>query len=243
MSSQSRIFKFFASPRGRRTTFFSAVGAAVASFSVNFFPHTFLIDKYREFVAIYKDGIERPISDSLKERFKIAQEHLKVTDFERSWMEPFVVAGFDTYHIGSTKFRYGALVGIPVNYTYTSANEIDKSSIIVRGKPVDWNSPGGLLLQEALVLADDEKIFGITREMCQLMNNKVYFNSFIGTGAIASYYVFTNTINNRLKLFYRPLSMRVFFYSIMGFFMYGLYCFVQDYTQVSYFNSIVKFYH
>lgn len=95
-----------------------------------------------------------------------------------------MVSGFEAYNIGSLKYRFGALVGIPINYTYTAHNEIDKADIIIRGKPVDWSSNGGKLLEESLVLKEDEQIFGIARELVQLRTNKVLLNSIYPTATI-----------------------------------------------------------
>lgn len=100
MASQSRFFKFFESARGRRFTFYSSVSAALGMFAVNFFPHTFLTTQHREFVANYKDGSERAVPDTLKKKFEIAQDYLKIIDFDRRSMKPFIVTGFDMYHLG-----------------------------------------------------------------------------------------------------------------------------------------------
>lgn len=233
MASQSGFFKFFASPRGRQFCFAASVTAASVSFGFHFLPHTVFTSKHREIVASYREGAERPVSETLQKRFEIAQEHLQLSDFEKKWMKPFMVSGFDTYHIGSVKFRYGAFTGIPVNYTYTASDDIDKADIIIRGQSVDWNSRGGKLLEEALVLTEDEQIFGLVRESFQLVNNNVYLNSFYGCGALTMYYLITTALNNNMKLFYRPLSLRLSLYSLVGLFCLGNYALITDYSQVS----------
>lgn len=106
MASQSRILNYFASAKGRKFTFYAAATTAIGAFSVNFFPHTFLVSQYREFVASYREGTERPISESVKRRYENALEYIKVSDFERNLMEPFVVTGFDLYSIGSCKYKH-----------------------------------------------------------------------------------------------------------------------------------------
>lgn len=100
MASQSRFFKFFESARGRRFTFYGSITVAMGAFAVNFAPHTFLVSKHREFVANYREGTERPVSDTLKNRYEIAQDYLKLIDFDKRLMKPFIVTGFDLYNIG-----------------------------------------------------------------------------------------------------------------------------------------------
>lgn len=183
-------------------------------------------------MASYREGAERPVPSALLERFNIAQELLKLSDFERVYMKSFMVSGFDLYHIGSLKYRFGALVGIPVNFTYTSAAEIDKSDIIVRGKLVDWNSQGGMLLEQSLVLTEDEQIFGLAREILQLQNQKVLLNSLYPCGTITGCYFLASYLNSKMNFFYRPLSLRVMLYCLVGFFGYGVYSFFTDFLQV-----------
>lgn len=109
-------------------------------------------------------------------------------------------------------------------------------NIIQRGKPVDWNSQGGKLLEQCLVLSDKEQIFGIAREILQLQSNTIYLNSFYSGGTIFGYYAATSAINSKLRLFYRPLSLRVTMYGIVGLFLFGVYSFLTDFTQVSFFS-------
>lgn len=237
MASQNRLFNYLASARGRRFSFYAATSTALGAFLVNFAPDTFGVKKYREIVATYREGSERPVSDRLQKRFEIAMEFLEVTDFEKRFLQPFMVSGFEPYHIGSLKYKFGALVGIPINYTYTDPSEIDKADFIIRGKPVDWNSKGGQLFEESLVLSEDEQIFGIAREIIQLRSNKVLLNSIYPTATIFMMYTIASGLNSKLRLFYRPLSLRVCLYAIVGFFGFGIFSLLTDFTQVSGFTS------
>jgi hypothetical protein len=48
----------------------------------------------------------------------------------------FTVFGFDILHIGSSTFRTGALIGVPVNYAYKSSiSPADKKNIVVSYVP------------------------------------------------------------------------------------------------------------
>ena len=181
-----------------------------------------------------RNGIERKVSETLEKRLVTALNSLKITDSERDFFVPFIVSGFDLYSIGSTKFRDGCIVGIPVNYTYTASDEIPRTEITVRGyDQVDWSSNAGKLLQEGLVLSEPEQIFGMCREILELKSHKVLFNSLCPVGSILLYYSITSTINTRNQLFRGPLSLRLVMYSIVGLFSIGMYFFVKDFTQVA----------
>jgi hypothetical protein len=53
---------------------------------------------YRGIVAAYEEGREKTVSESILKRYEIAQEisakKLKMSDFERSLMQPFVVSKY-----------------------------------------------------------------------------------------------------------------------------------------------------
>lgn len=110
----------------------------------------------------------------------------------------------------------------------------------MRGKPVDWNSQGGQLLEQSLVLTEDEQIFGIAREALQLHNHGVFLRSLYASGTIVLTYTLASTLNSKLRLFYRPLSLRIALYGIVYSFGYGIYTLLTDYTQVSSMPSLPK---
>lgn len=155
-----------------------------------------------------------------------------MTDPERALLKPFVVAGFDLYSIGSTTFKYGGLVGIPLNFTYSAADEIPRADIKLKGyEDVDWQSEGGKLLEQGLIFTEDEQVFGIAREMLELKTSRVLFNSLLGSGSIFMYYSITNGINHSQRLFARPLSLRLVLYTLAGLFTSGVFCMMKDWNQ------------
>lgn len=232
MSWQSKFFGFWSTPRGRQVTFGVSVTAAISAFTLNYTPHGFLQYKYREFIANYHQGTERPVTDKLKDKVDIAQDLLQLESFEKKFVSSFMVSGFDVRHLGSLRLRFGANVGIPINFTYTSSDSIDKGAVIVRGQPVDWNSKGGHLLKEALVLKDDEQIFGICSELLYMRDKNLLLHSLFPTTGIFVYYLMTHNINSKLHMFHRPMSFRVGLYGICGFLAYGLYAFATDFLEV-----------
>lgn len=163
----------------------------------------------------------------------MALNSLKIADAERNFFTPFMVSGFDLYSFGSTKLLNGGYVGIPINFSYTAADEIPRTEVTVRGnEQVKWSSEAGQLLQESLILTEPEQIFGMCKEILELQTNKVLFNSVYASGAIFFYYVFTHSTNVKQDLFKRPLSLRFVLYSLSGLFTLGIYFLLKDFTQV-----------
>lgn len=180
------------------------------------------------------NGVLRQTPETIKKKYDLALELLKVSDFDRNFLKSYMVFGFDTYSIGSTKFKYGALTGIPTNYMYTSPNDIERGEITIRGQKVNWSSEGGKNLEQALVLSDDEQVFGIAREIIQLQTQKVLLNSIFPCASIIGIYTMAHALNTKLLLLQRPFSVRGFLYVIVGLFGYGVYCLMTDLTQVRY---------
>jgi hypothetical protein len=181
----------------------------------------------------YRHGIEKKVSKVLEDRFIMALNSLKITDSERNYFTPYMVTGFDLYSFGSTKLLNGTFIGIPINYSYTAADEIPKGDVMVKGSTqIEWNSEGGRLLQEGLVLTEPEQVFGMCKEICEGMTHKVLLNSLYLVASGLFYYAFTSTLNAKNKLFQRPLSLRVMLYTLAGMFTTGIYWTVKDATQI-----------
>ncbi len=172
-------------------------------------------------------------------KFEKAAQLVNATEVERNLYEAFMVSGFDLYSIGSTSFRQGAFVGIPLNYTYQSADEIPKGEVMVKGyDQVKWSSKGGNLLQEGVILTEEEQVFGMAREMMQLRGNHILYRSLIGSFSIFMYYSMTSRINHVQRLFARPLALRLILYSISGLFCSGVYFALKDALQITVENNV-----
>ena len=61
------------------------------------------------FLFTCSNGVLRQTPETIKKKYDLALELLKVSDFDRNFLKTYMVFGFDTYSIGSTKFKYGAL--------------------------------------------------------------------------------------------------------------------------------------
>lgn len=46
-------------------------------------------------------------------------------------IKPFTVFGFDVFNAGTLYSKFGAIVGIPINFSYSSTEDIEKSDIMV----------------------------------------------------------------------------------------------------------------
>lgn len=235
-----RPLSYFTTPFGRKIVFFAAGTTTVGLFLGNFLPHTIFLSKYQEFVQCYKDGVIRRVPNVIEARLEKAMDILKVPEYERKILKPFIVYGFDIFSAGSTKSKYGGLIGIPTNYSYTSVETIDRSEIRFRNEQIKWGSESGKMLEEALVLTEDEQIFGMCRTILQLQTQRVMLNSVFPSLSFLAMYSVGNYLNQRMNLLAKGISLRVVMYSILGMFGFGSWSFMKDYNQVLYDTSIDK---
>ena len=127
---------------------------------------------------------------------------------------------------GSTKYRSGAVVGIPVNYSYSDSNEINKDDVRFRNNQIEWNSESGKLLQESIILTEDEQVFGLCKSVLQLQTHRVLMNSLFPSVSFLSMYTLGRYLNINLNLFARPMSVCVL-----------LACWLLIFNRIHFFNS------
>lgn len=220
----SRILSFLS--KNTEVGFGAVCVTGISLFGINFIPHSLLLEKYKGIlqayklvlplsviqrtsyrISLYRDGVEREITPKTDYIFYKSLDLVNFSEYEKKLVKNFAVYGFDAISIGCTKFRNGARVGIPVNYSYESVNDIDRTDIMMRSKKIDWNSKAGQLLEDALLLSEDEKVFGITRAILESNTYKPILQSAYPIGTILFMYTAAAAMNRNLKLFYRPFAV------------------------------------
>lgn len=91
-----------------------------------------------------------------------------------------------------------------------------------------------MILEEAIVLSEDEQVFGMMREILQVQNQKILLNAIYPTTTVFTVYTLGSLINQSLMLHRRPFPVRGVLYCILTFFGYGLYSLMADMTQIHY---------
>lgn len=140
-------------------------------------------------------------------RFNTALDILKLDENDRKNIKPFTVVGLDLFHAGTTKTKFGALVGIPSNYSYDNASQIERSEIMLKTESVRWGSNEGQILESALVLSEDEQVFGIAREILMTNSYQVGLNTIYPTICTFFMYSVGKYFNMKMGLLQRPASV------------------------------------
>lgn len=165
---------------------------------------------------------------------------------------------------GSVNSKFGVAVGIPVNFTYKSFEDIEKDGIQVKKltqcsffysfyiwvltlrlfqvnqKKVDWSTEAGKKLANALLLPEKVQQFAICREIMMTQNNKFLYESAYPFACLFLVYNVSQYINSKFNLYAGPVSMRLSLYSIVGLFGLGTYFLLKDMTEVHYETTVDK---
>lgn len=224
---------YFVSKNRKTLVTILAGTTTIGLFLVNYVPHTFGLDQYRAFVQCNRNGEAVPVSSKVIERLNKAKDLLQFSSLEKDLIKPFTVFGFDIFAAGSTKSKCGGVIGIPSNYQIDNVDDLKKETICYQGNKIDWDSTAGKLLEEALILNEDEQIFGMCKALLQVQNYNYLLNSVFPTISFFMVYSVGNYLNSSLGLLSKPFSLRLCMYTILGLFGFGSWSFMKDYNQVT----------
>jgi hypothetical protein len=104
----------------------------------------------------------------------------------------------------------------------------------LRGEEIDWNSNYGRELEDSLILTEDEQVFGMAKEISDMATHKILFKSAYAPTTVMLIYGMGANLNQRLGLLSRPFSVRGVLYVLLAGFGFGLWSFLNDFTEVSY---------
>ncbi|XP_053612301.1 transmembrane protein 177 [Plodia interpunctella] len=231
---------WFLTETGRKFSFAVVTGSGMAFTAAKFFPHTILLDKYKEYVHYYSNGKPVDLTKDLQERYEKCLALLNVSDVHKKLISPFSVFGYDLFHAGSTSSKFGVAVGIPVNFTYKSVSDLENHDIRVNQEKIDWTSEYGQKLADAIILSENVQNFAICREILMTQNNKVFYESAYPFMCVFVMYNLTQYLNNRLNLYAAPKLVRGTLYGIIGLFGLGTYFLLKDMTEVHYETKVDK---
>ncbi|RVE42105.1 hypothetical protein evm_013250 [Chilo suppressalis] len=168
---------WFLTDAGRKVSFVLVTGTGLTLTLAKFAPHSVFLDKYKNFAQYYSNGTPVDLSKEILERYQSCLDKLKLAEVHRKLISPFSVYGYDLFHAGSLNSRFGAAIGIPVNFTYKSIEDLEKDQIQVNQKEIKWASEIGQKLANALILPEKVQQFAICREILMTQNNKFMYES------------------------------------------------------------------
>ncbi|XP_057653852.1 transmembrane protein 177 [Diorhabda carinulata] len=233
-----KIASFMNSEGGRKVSYFLAGTISVGAMCSYFVPHTLLLNEYRKLIQLYNNGISVPVSKEIENRFQKALDLLKIDPKDIHLYKPFHVYGFDVMSAGSSYSKYGAIIGIPINFTFQKPETIDRSKMRINHEAIVWDSEPAQNLLKSLVLSEKAQLYAMSREVLYRQTLKPLLDVFLATNLVLSSYFLGRNLKQKFNFSAKPLGLRIMLYTLVGIFNFGIYIMAKDLSQMYYEKNI-----
>ncbi|KAK0098246.1 hypothetical protein PV326_010145 [Microctonus aethiopoides] len=230
--------KWFVSPQGRNTMGAIATVGAFSVFSVSYLPKSLFLDKYHDFVTVRKYNEPLSVTPHLQKLWTEVLHDLNLSEFYKLLLKPFMVCGFDVWHEGSLRTKYGSIIGLPVNFTYHDIESIDKNQIIINNEPLNLSRDDAKKFLESFLLSDDGKKYAIAHEILMTDNYNIVIQSVVSALLTGGVYVLSAHLNESLSMFDKPRTIRVVMYLVIASFFWGVWAMQKDILTRRYESSV-----
>ncbi|KYN39041.1 hypothetical protein ALC56_06467 [Trachymyrmex septentrionalis] len=175
-------------------------------------------------------GTEVPLSSKVQQIIQKVMSDLKLSDDVKNAIKPVSVFGFDLLHAGTLNAKYGAILGIPINFTST-VEQLHKN-LQIKQEPVDWQREDAKAFLKAVTFSEDAQKFAIAREILRIQAEEPCFNSLSLALIIGTLWTLYNVIPIRYRLYNKKtvIIIRTFYTTFILFgaiFWFG----VKDYRS------------
>ena len=139
----------------------------------------------------------------------------KVQPAEAKRIRWFTAFGFDPIAKGQTIFRNGGIIGLPLTFSYTGPDDVDRSLIKLHADAsVPWRSEAGQALLTALVFSEDARKAAIAMQLELVQSQHVVVKT-VGVGmVIPTVASLTAHFNERYNVSRYPLRGRLTWYAV-----------------------------
>lgn len=98
----------------------------------------------------------------------------------------------------------------------------------IEQKPVKWETEEGINFRDSLVLSENAQKFAIAQGLAMADHNYVHMQGALAGSSIVGYTMLSAFLNTKFYGFYKPLSFRIFVYTLVGTFCYGVWSTTRD---------------
>lgn len=233
-----KIASFMNSDGGRKFSYILAGTISAGTMCSYFLPHTLLLNNYKKLIQLYNNGLSVPLSKELQDRFQKALDLLKIDPIDVHLYKPFHVYGFDVTSAGSSYSKYGAIIGVPLNFTFVKPETIDRSKMRINQETIVWDSEPAQNLLKSLVLSEKAQLYAMSREVLYRQTLKPLLDVFLATNLVLSSYFLGRNLKQKFNFSTRPLGLRIMLYTLVGMFNFGIYIMAKDLSQMYYEKNI-----
>lgn len=219
----------------------SVIAISVGSSLIELLPNSILLNKYKKIVHLKKFEELLPLSKNIENLFNEVMDDLNIK--EKNAYQPFACIGFDLIHAGISFFKYGSIIGIPVNYTYEDKSSVNASKIRVGYNQERLNiyHPATNDLIDSLILSNKAKKFGIARELLTINQNLSFYHCIDSPIMIVITVISADllriNLNSSIKM---TFSIKAGIFGITGLLGYSLWFQIRDSLNIYFEKSVDK---
>ncbi|XP_004674952.1 PREDICTED: transmembrane protein 177 [Condylura cristata] len=199
----------------------SCAGLFGAQISYHLFPDPVV----RWLYQYWPQGQPAPLSPELQ---KLLQEVLQDIGIPSSHCyKAFTTFTFQPVSAGFPRLSTGAVMGIPASFLGGPVINTDHP-VIVHGHRVNWQSPAGTRLRDALILSHDAQKFALSREVVYLESSAAVLQALPAPASLAGTWALTVGAKHALGLYGGPMSLRAAFNLVAAVAGFVAYAFCTD---------------
>ncbi|KAL1774865.1 transmembrane protein 177 [Sigmodon hispidus] len=206
------------------------VGSCAGLFGVQMSFHLFSDPIVQWLYQYWPQGQPAPLYPQLQSLFQEVLEDMAVPSGH--CYKPFTTFTFQPVSAGFPGFPAGAVVGIPAIFLGGSVTTTDHT-VIVHGQRVNWQSPAGTRLRDALTLSHNAQKFALAKEVVYLESNVAALQSLPAPACLAGTWVLSVGIKHALGLYGGPVGFRAAFNLVALVAGFVAYAFSQDSLTVA----------
>ena len=178
-----------------------------------------------------RDGKPVSVPENINSLYQEVLEDLKIHEIDRKFIKPFMCFGFDTFQAGISGLKTGGIIGIPVNFTYKTARDLEANRLMINKVPVDWARQETEDLAQSLVLSQEAQKFAIAREILNFQEFNKLWDCIVASILFISSYAFCQWIKHKYDMYNKPLASRLILYTVGGFGGVGIYFAQKDFLR------------
>ncbi|XP_033613027.1 transmembrane protein 177 [Fukomys damarensis] len=197
------------------------VGSCTSLFGAHISYHLFADPVAQWLYQYWPQGQPAPLPPQLQSLFQEVLQDIGIRSGH--CYKPFTAFTFHPVSAGFPRLPAGAVVGIPANFLGVPKNNTNRP-VVIHGQNINWQSPAGTRLKEALTLTRDAQKFALAREVVYLESSTAVLQALPAPACLAGTWALTVGAKHALGLYGGPMSLRAAFNlvaAVAGFMAYA----------------------
>ncbi|XP_062957670.1 transmembrane protein 177 isoform X1 [Cynocephalus volans] len=184
------------------------VGSCAGLFGAQISYHLFADPVVQWLYQYWPQGQPAPLFPELQSLFQEVLQDMGVSTGH--CYKPFTTFTFQPVSAGFPRLPAGAVVGIPASFLWGPVTKTDQP-VVILGQRVDWQSPVGARLRDALTLSRDAQKFSLARDVVYLESSAAALQALPAPVCLVGTWALGVGAKHALGLYGGPMNLRAAF--------------------------------